>query len=724
MISASFGDVLCLVREMGPAWLVWRALYEAELRSGLLCKRFWPRPIDRLLARSLGVAPPDLNHYLFEKWEKVGSHFFVDRDLSHYREAVFNPDRVLEIANAALEGRFLFFSRWWADLGNPPDWLLNPVDGVRYPGDIHWSLIPDLSPELGDIKYVWEASRFPHVYYFVRAYVLTGDERYAEGFWNHVESWVRANPPELGPNWRCGQEIAIRSFAWIFGLYAFRGCRATTPRRVALLLKYLWYNAWHIERNHWYALRCVRNNHSLSEAAGMFTIGTLFPFFKEAARWREKGFRHLVKEAMWQIYPDGSYMQHSMNYARLVVQLFTWCVRVGRVNCVDFPESLRGRLRRLLAFLASVQDAGTGRVPNYGSNDGALIFPLSSCDYLDYRPALNALNVVLDGERLYEPGPWDEEAAWFCGPDMVLVQGVINQPGCPDIGCPTSTSSSSHVQGKREVVCISRAFPMGGYYVLRDVDTFGMIRCGKYQHRPSQADMFHLDVWYRGRNILVDPGSFSYNLPPKWSDYFVGTAAHNTVTVDGKNQMKKGSRFIWTNWVHGDTLRFEAGHSQILFEGEHRGYAPVVHRRLVILRNDVWVVVDDLFGDSAEHTYVLHWLVGDFALDCYGNGADICLYSDSDGVDGSGRGMTDANAKSPWQCRLSLRVACSRPANGRWVRADEDTPRGWQSVYYGEKLPAWSYQLRVVSAEHVRFVTVLGPAGQVGDMDPLAVGRF
>ena len=60
----SIRDAMRLVREMGPAWLAWRALYEVELRSGLLCKRFWPRPIDRLLARSLGVAPPDLNNYL------------------------------------------------------------------------------------------------------------------------------------------------------------------------------------------------------------------------------------------------------------------------------------------------------------------------------------------------------------------------------------------------------------------------------------------------------------------------------------------------------------------------------------------------------------------------------------------------------------------------------------------------------------------------------------
>ena len=682
-----FYNLLRSIIQMGPAWLAWRALYEAELRGGILCKRFRPQPIDKLLARSFGVAPLDLKHHLLERWEKAGSHFFLDRDLSRYREVVADPDRVLEVANAALEGRFLFFSRWWADLGNPPDWLLNPVDGIRYPGDIHWSLIPDLSSELGDIKYVWEASRFPQVYYFVRAYALTGDERYAEGFWHHVESWIKTNPPEFGPNWRCGQEIAIRSFAWIFGLYGFRGSRATTPERVALLLKYLWYNAWHIERNHWYALRCVRNNHSLSEAAGMFTIGTLFPFFKESARWQQKGFNHLVREAMWQIYPDGTYMQHSTNYSRLVVQLFTWCLRVARLNELEFPDALQERLRGLLRFLRSIQDERTGRVPNYGSNDGALIFPLSSCDYLDYRPSLNALGMTLDGERLYEPGPCDEEAEWFCGLEIRKVG--------------SGTGFTGDVPGDSPAVKtgeLGTVFPVGGYYVLRGRDSFAMIRCGRYRHRPSQADMLHLDLWYNGYNVLIDPGTYSYNPRRGWVNYFAGTSSHNTVTVDGRDQMKKGGRFLWSDWVQGKVLEFGLRGPALVFIGEHSGYSPVIHRRFVAQRDDAFLIIDDLFGDEAEHEYILHWLVGDLELESNALGALITVEED----------------------RLLLRVGCTQKAAGTWARGQENPRRGWQSLYYGEILPAWSYQMPVRAGGGVRFFTFFGPASGHQEPGPLS----
>lgn len=740
----SIRDVWCVIREMGPGWLAWRTLYEAELRSGLMRKRFRPASVDRLLARSLGVKASDLDHYVFERWRQTDSHFFLDRDLSRYRVGIANPRRVLEIADAALEGKFLFFSHWWAVLGNPPDWLLNPLNGVRYSGDTHWSLILDLSPELGDIKYVWEASRFSHVYYFVRAYALTGDERYAEGFWRNIESWIEANPPELGPNWRCGQEIAIRSFAWIFGFYSFRNCRASTPERVALLLKHLWYNAVHIERNHWYALRCVRNNHSLSEAAGLFTIGTLFPFFRESPRWRRKGFNHLVREAMWQIYPDGTYVQHSTNYSRLVVQLFTWCLRVGQLNGFDFPEPLQKRLLKLISFLVSVQDLRTRRVPNYGPNDGALLFPLSSCDYLDYRPAMNALHLTITGQRLYERGPWDEEAAWFCRPSFLEPPVTSPQPSrLSNISSVASNAVFARTSTALPSECLrssrSLHFPVGGYYVLRGRETFGMVRCGKHRHRPAHADMLHLDVWFGSHNVLVDPGTFSYNLPGKWASYFVGTGSHNTVTVDERDQMKKGPRFVRTRWVHGHMLRFETGKGQTVFEGQHEGYAPVIHRRLVVLHDDVWVVIDDLFGDHATHRYTLHWLLGDFCLTRYSCGADIIIgalpdsepseyiedASDDIRQDGPGsRYLSTLERNSPHAQSsyftdgrvVLLRTVCSDPVHADWVWADENVPRGWQSLYYGEKIPAWSYQARVEKAGPVRFATLLGPLDQMASL--------
>jgi hypothetical protein len=672
-------DVLQVTREAGLSWVWWRGLYEVLLRIGILERKFKHQSVDDLLCRSLGVNRDELDSMIIDKWRHCESHFFLKTELSDYARYIGDPEHVIAIADDALDGKILFFSRWQADLGSPPNWLLNPVNGVEHTTNLHWTRIPDLAEDIGDIKYVWEASRFPEAFYFVRAYALTGDEKYPEGFWRQFESWITSNPVELGPNWRCGQEIAIRSFAWLFALYAFMQSDATTEDRIALMLKSLWYNAYHIEKNHWYALKCVKNNHSLSEAAGLFTIGTMLPFFPESSRWRRKGFQNFCSEAMWQIYSDGTYVQHSTNYARLVLQLFTWCTQIAKFNGYEFPEKVNDRFRRLLYFLWSLQDRDTGRLPNYGSNDGALTFPLSCCDYLDYRPSLNALSEALDGKCIYEYGPWLEEARWFCGPEH---KG------------PSSNTSTADVQAIIATIPEEKpayvAFPEGGYYALRSNDLFAMTRCGEPRHRPGQPDMLHLDVWYKGCNILIDPGSYSYNPGKEWQGCFSSTRVHNTVNVDRRDQMKKGSRFLWVNWVRGKTLEFGSKGSACVFVGEHYGYSPVVHRRFIASQDNTLVVVDYLFGDTNEHQYTLHWLVNDLSI-----------------LENEWGAMIDSKGD-----KILLRTGCSHEASASWVRADEKSKRGWQSPYYGERLPAWSYQMEVCTREPVLFLTMLKPMSE------------
>jgi hypothetical protein len=248
---------------------------------------------------------------------------------------------------------------------------------------------------------------------------------------------------------------------------------------------------------------------------------------------------------------------------------------------------------------------------------------------------------------------------------------------------------------------ISRSFTEGGYYTLRGDSTHALIRCAVYRHRPLQADMLHLDIWHQGQNVLVDPGTFSYNPETPWAEYFVGTASHNTVTVDGRDQMKRGSRFMWLHWTKATVLRFETRHKTVVFEGEQFGYTPVVHRRKVILREDLYLVLDELVGDEDEHTFRLHWLVNDFPLEARDDGAAF----QPPGADAD---------------RLRLVMLSSPGGQCSHARADEATPRGWQSLYYGERQPAWSLDL-IVQGRGARFATVLGPEDRIAELLPLTV---
>src|SRR6185369_9740255 len=97
-------------------------------------------------------------------------------------------------------------------------------------------------------------SRFGFAYALARAYWRTGDEAHAEMFWRAAEDWRAKNPPQLGPNWKCGQETSFRVMAWCFALHALLDARATTASRVASLARMIAVSAERIAANFDYAL--------------------------------------------------------------------------------------------------------------------------------------------------------------------------------------------------------------------------------------------------------------------------------------------------------------------------------------------------------------------------------------------------------------------------------------------------------------------------------------
>jgi hypothetical protein len=94
-----------------------------------------------------------------------------------------------------------------------------------------------------------------------------------------------------------------------------------------------------------------------------------------------------------------------------------------------------------------------------------------------------------------------------------------------------------------------RSFDKGGYYLFKEADTLTFIRCGRHKDRPSQADNLHLDIWYAGKNLLHDSGSYLYNTDEQFVSFFAGSEGHNTVKIGVYDQMHKGPRFIWLDWT-------------------------------------------------------------------------------------------------------------------------------------------------------------------------------
>ncbi|WP_158302977.1 heparinase II/III family protein [Syntrophus aciditrophicus] len=661
MIPSVFRRLLFSTRYFGPSWLAFRLKYSLLQNGGLLEKKMPPGNWD---------AHRDFSK---ESRHSYGRFFFSPDSRTDFQPLLnsfdneVEPQGIIHEAENIKQGIFSQFSHNHIDAGFPPRWNVNAATGDAAPSDKHWSQISDFGA--GDIKLIWELSRFSFVYPLVRAYWRSGDESYPELFWRLLEDWRLNNQPNLGPNWKCGQEITFRVMAWCFGLHGFLNAQATTAERLASLAGMIAVSGERIEGNIAYALS-QRNNHGISEALGLWTIGLLFTELPNAQRWREKGRRYLEEQGKSLIYEDGSFSQHSVNYHRLMLHDYLWAFRLGDLNWQPLSEELKDRVAKAGEWIYQLQDEATGRVPWCGQNDGALILPLNNCDYLDFRPVVQATHYYFTWERLFESGPWDEDLLWLFGPNA--------------LSAPVRTGTRKDF-----------AAPDGGYYVLRADTGFAFTRCATFRDRPGQADILHCDLWWQGQNIALDAGTYSYNAPEPWNNPLAHTAYHNTVTVDDRDQMDRAGKFLWFPWLKGKVRcmkRSETGHLAY-WEGTHDGYlrlpSPVEHRRGILqLGPESWLVIDRLSGSKA-HRYRLRWLLPDFNH----------VWDESIGL------LTLRTEAGDYHLQ-----AGAEPRNGSYtlVCADEDSPRGWRAPYYNYREPALSLDLTVHGSQTF-FWTLFSP---------------
>ncbi len=591
-------------------------------------------------------------------------------------------------ANRILEGNLPFFGRLSFACGFPPRWFQNPVTGQSVAPGRPWTQMRFAAGfdagDYGDLKLILEPSRFLFVYPLARAYAVNGDERFPEAFWSVVENWAVSSPPMSGPLWICGQESSLRILAWSFALYAFIDSPATTPQRLALLLSMIAAHAWRTMQTVSYA-RSQRSNHLLTEAVGLWTAGTLYPELNDGAAWRKEGARLLREAVLDQITRDGAYLQDSFNYQRMVLHLLLWTLRLAEIHKIDLHPAIRTRTAAAFDFVGVFVDRASGHAPNHGSNDGSNILPLALCDYGDFRPLLCLGNCVLHRPTALHPGPWDEAALWLCG----------------------KSAKPEHELADRETDFASTS--AAGYHRIGTANSWALVRAGRYTRRPFQADQLHVDLWWHGLNLARDAGTYLYNGEPPWNNGLAGTAVHNTVLVDRRDQMRRAGRFLWLDWAQASGRSFSAGLSPLnanfpdYFEGDHDGYRRlgVKHRRIVqCVTEDAWVIVDDLSG-AGEHEFRLHWLLPDLPFEVASAPFSTLLFAEN--------------------ARFRCNVFSSAPGTGAIIRSgknvarnivceDEDDGRellGWESPTYAELCPAISLLYRVQAPLPVRFVTVI-----------------
>lgn len=457
-----------------------------------------------------------------------------------------------------------------------PNWFYSPLTQKEFK-DVKqpWYMIPDFDSEIGDIKGVWEASRFNWVLDLVLLEQKNQDGLALQQLDLWLNHWCEHNSAYQGPNWKCGQEASIRVMHMItalIGLGELETCHQNVLKFIEVHLK-------RIEPTLEYAI-AQDNNHGTSEATALFIGGSLLNYTNpnlQYEKWQNLGRKWLENRAKKLIMPDGGFSQYSINYHRIMLESYSLSEIVrNKLNLSPFSKKLYLQLQKAIDWLYVFTDENYGDAPNVGANDGAHILNVSSTNYRDFRPTIQLASTLFIGKSYYQKqGNYDKSLIFF----------KVDKKESKDVKLPNK----------------NQLFRKSGWITAQKNHFFIVFKLPIFQFRPSQCDALHLDVWWKGQNILRDGGTYSYNSTIEDLEYFSGVASHNTAQFDNHQQMPRLSRFLFGAWLKPQEFSYQINQ----FTCAYQDYLGCKHKRQVKITKKQIYVTDTLINFKQQA--VLRW---------------------------------------------------------------------------------------------------------------------
>lgn len=485
--------------------------------------------------------------------------------------------------------RLSFFDLEDQFLGAPIDWQRDHAAGRS--GPLRHCTFVDYRDfgTFGDCKLVWEPNRHHQLVVLARAWVVTGDERYARKAVDLMHHWIESNPFDKGMNWKSPLELGIRLVNWVWAIDLLRGSRALGESDWHRIVETVYRLIRDTQRK--FSRGSSANNHLIGEVAGVFIATSYFDDLPNAARYHDRSRSILEEEILAQSFGDGCTREHAFGYQYFVLQFFALCAiaadRAGRPLSAAFLE----RLRQMLRFYAEVC-ADTGTPPNLGDADSGYVLDLGDRPP-DARGILSVGAALFGEDALDRSATVSESCCWLFG----------TRPGRRDVQRPALAS---------------QAFRESGYFLLRApaagrgeaADIRVIFDCAELGYGAiaahGHADCLGFELSVDGRPVLVDAGTYDYFTWPDWRRYFRSTRAHNALTVDDECQSVPSGPFMWKSRARQKLVEWRDDETQSCITGEHDGYRrlpdPVTHRRRLSLdKADGSIDIVDELECAAEH---------------------------------------------------------------------------------------------------------------------------
>lgn len=405
----------------------------------------------------------------------------------------------------------------------------------------HTEFLPTIDWRRRYVSHLWSYNLhyFDYALNLALAYRKTGEVRHLDAFEQLVSEWIAANKVRKGDGWE-PYTTAVRSVNWMYS-FLLIGDSLRTPVRDALLMSIVRQLS-HLERRiEWHLM----GNHLLQDLKALFVGGLLFDGIA-AERWRRVTRKHLWDQVTEQILDDGGHFELTPMYHALVFKDLLEVVHLARAAGENVPADVLESI--------PLMARATGR---FFLADGSL--HLFSDSAQGIAPSLRHLNR--------------------------LSTAVV--------GSPVERATGSW------------ALPQTGYYGFTDQGADIFIDCGtvgaSYQPGHGHADALSYELTIKGHPIVVDSGVHGYDDDP-YREYVRSTPAHNTVTIDGKDQSEMWATFRVARRARilGAAQSWEEGTYR--FEGAYQPYhdTDCSHQRRIAFQPGSFSVIDTVTGAKGK----------------------------------------------------------------------------------------------------------------------------
>ncbi|MBM3891620.1 MAG: hypothetical protein FJ388_21110, partial [Verrucomicrobia bacterium] len=444
----------------------------------------------------------------------------------------------------------------------------------------------DWAHDTGDSAYVGF-----HYFFWLpclpRAYLLTGDEKYARAFVEIVCSWYDALPDIRkfdGTIWNNQLGSSLRATYMLEAYHCFRASSALTAELHEKLLKVLLGHARYVHDVH--MQRYTEWNGQNSGAAWLACLGALMPEFRQSGQWKQAAVRIMREHIDRNFHPDGGHKELCIQYHVTGLRDLSLGVRALRATGDD----------------SILQDAGLR-----AKFREAFAWPLRVAFPSGFTPALNS--GVVDKEWLLYMGIGaelfdDAEFRWalrrFAGPHYIPVAKNIATT-FPQMDELFARALSRRAE-ERAPACTSLLLPQSGFAVLRDgwdADSLGMVLdFGSPWGGHGYPGKLSFTLWGRGALLAALPGSPASYSMPVYGRWCYQTKSHNTVLVGGKSQRGPFTARLDT-W-------HDAGDAVLVAASTDVNKAVSHSRKVTFVKGEYFLVFDHLAG-GAEDT-PLAWM--------------------------------------------------------------------------------------------------------------------